>query len=59
MTAAELYPRVTRSSEARRKPHSTSAGHRNGVIPHADVERRPGEIGTAGSQEQASTVSTL
>jgi len=56
-TAAGLYPRVTQSSRARRKPHSTSAGHRNGVTPHADEEQRPREIRTtAGSQEQASTV---
>lgn len=57
-TSAVLYPRVTQSSQASRKPHGTSARHRNGVIPRADGERRPREVGTAaGSQEQASTVS--
>lgn len=58
MTAAVLHPRVTQSSQARRKPHSTPARHRNGVTPRAHGEQRPREIATAaGGQEQASMVS--
>lgn len=60
MTAAISYPRVTQSSQARRKPHSSSGRHRSGVTPRADGEWRPRETGaTAGSQAQASTVSSL
>lgn len=58
VTAAISYPRVTQSSQARSKPHSSSARHRSGVTPCADGEWRPREMGaTAGSQAQASTVS--